>query len=35
MDEEVYAEIERLIPVEGAPRPKFLVKGRLYSFWPE
>jgi hypothetical protein len=35
MDEELYAEIERLNPVEGAPRPKFLVKGRLYSFWPE
>jgi hypothetical protein len=35
MDEEVYAEIERLNPEEGAPRPKFLVKGLLYSFWPE
>ena len=35
MEEEVYAEIERLNPVEGAPRPKFVVKGLLYNFWPE
>ena len=34
MDEEVYAEIERLSAADGADRPKFVVKGRLYSFWP-
>ena len=34
MDEEVYAEIERLSAADGADRPKYVVKGRLYSFWP-
>jgi hypothetical protein len=37
MDEEVYAEIERLGGVDGGggqARPKFVVKARLYNFWP-